>query len=134
MQTFAKLFIALALLVGLGGTPALLAQAAGAAPNPTANQGGTVTPPIQIALTGCLRRTGADNAFYLADRNGTTWKLVSDSVPLSEHMNQSVTVTGKVLRTPKQPEGSTQQSGGTTASGPELRVLTIQTLSPSCTR
>ena len=99
--------------------------------------GGPATTPLEIALTGCLRRTGADNGFYLADQNGTTWKLTSDSVQLSEHMNQSVTVSGKPIRTPRHQETFSPQAGQTTGSSesqPILRVLSITVLSRSCTR
>jgi hypothetical protein len=96
----------------------------------------TASPPIQIAVTGCLKR-GNEGGYRLTDRNGTTWQLTSDTVNLAEHLNHSVTVTGKPATTAKQQEASGQQ-GGTAEPGskpsPGLRVLTLSMLSNSCTR
>jgi len=96
----------------------------------------TVSPPIQIAVTGCLKRSN-EGGYRLTDHNGTTWLLTSDTVNLAEHLNHSVTVTGKPVTTPKQQEANSQQ-GGTAEGGskpsPGLRVLTLNMLSNSCTR
>ncbi len=101
-----------------------------------ANQPGTASPPIQIAVTGCLKRSN-EGGYRLTDHNGTTWLLTSDKVNLAEHLNQVVAVTGKPAMPPKQQEASSQQ-GGTAEGGnkptPGLRVLTLSMLSNSCTR
>ena len=95
----------------------------------------TISPPIQIAVTGCLKRSN-EGGYRLTDQNGTTWLLTSDKVNLAEQLNHSVTVTGKPVTTPKQ-EASGQQGGtaeGASKRTPGLRVLTLNMLSNSCTR
>jgi hypothetical protein len=117
--------------------PRLAAQSS-AAPNPQgqASPGGAVTTPLQVAVTGCLKRGGESGGYYISDRNGTTWKLTSSSVNLAEHVYHSVIVTGKPIANPQQ-QGN-NQAGGETEEGskpqPSLRVLTLKMLSPSCTR
>jgi len=94
-----------------------------------------MSPPIQIAVTGCLKRSN-EGGYRLKDRNGTTWQLTSDTVDLHDHLNHVVTVTGKPAPTP-QPEANNPQDGtAATASKPSpgLRVLTLKMLSNSCTR
>lgn len=96
----------------------------------------TASPPIQIAVTGCLKR-GNEGGYRLTDQNGTTWQLTSQTVDLGEHLNHVVTVTGKPAPTPKQQEANSQQSGAPEAGSkpsPGLRVLTLKMLSNSCTR
>ncbi len=90
---------------------------------------------MQILVTGCLKRGNAAGEYSIADQNGTIWKLTSTTVNLAEHVNHSVTIAGKPVVTPKQPENNT--SGGQTDEGkpqPTLRVLTLKMLSNSCTR
>lgn len=94
------------------------------------------TPPIQILVSGCLRR-GADGGYYISDRNGMTWQLSSTAVDLSAHVMHAVTVTGKPGAF-AQPQASGNQPGsnaesGNTSSRP-LQVLTLKMLSNSCTR
>ena len=89
--------------------------------------GGTVTNPLQIAVTGCLKH-GAGEEYYIADKNGTTWKLVPNGVNLAEHVNQSVMITGKPATNAEQ-QGNKEQ-GGKPQVG--LRVLRVKTVSLSC--
>jgi hypothetical protein len=98
------------------------------------NSGRTVTTPLQIAVTGCLKREGEDGGYFIVARNGTTWNLTANGMNLSERVNQNVTITGK-------PDANTEQSDNhgrkTEESGkPEitLRVLTVKTLTPKCGR
>lgn len=101
-----------------------------------ASTGRTATPPIQVMVTGCLKRGGESGGYYIADLNGTTWKLTSSTVNLAEHVNHSVMVTGKPV-TNTQQQGNNEQGGKTEEGGkpqPCLRVLTVKMLSPSCTR
>jgi len=105
-------------------------------PPAIANPPRIMSPPIQIVVTGCLKRSN-EGGYRLTDQNGTSWRLTSDTVNLAEHLNHSVTVTGKPATTPQQQEANSQQ-GGTTESGskpsPGLRVLNLKMLSNSCTR
>lgn len=114
--------------VFLGLCPLLLTQSSGGQDMQSGgNPGGSVTNPLQIAVTGCLKR-GAGGEYYIADKNGTTWKLVSNGVNLGEHVNHSVMVTGKPATNAEQ-QGSNEQ-GGKPQVG--LRVLTVKTVSLSC--
>ena len=60
-----------------------------------ANSGGTVTDPLQIAVTGCLKQEGEGGEYFVVDKNGTTWKLTPNGMKLAEHVNQNVIITGK---------------------------------------
>ncbi len=94
-----------------------------------------MTPPLQILVSGCLKRGNQSGEYYLSDQNGTIWKLTSSSVNLAEHVQHSVTVTGKPISNP-QPPADNGQAGKTESSNPQpgLRVLTLKMLSSSCTR
>jgi len=90
--------------------------------------GGTVRHPLQIAVSGCLKRVSNGEGYSIADDAGRTWKLVGDGVNFAEHVNQRVMITGK-------PDTSTQQQEKVAeGDSPQLgvRVLTIKTVSPSC--
>lgn len=101
-----------------------------------ANPPRVATPPIQILVSGCLKR-GHDGGYYISDRNGTTWALSSTKIDLSEHVMHAVTVTGKPagLTQPlpqSNQSGNAESSGGSSQRG--LQVLTLKMLSNSCTR
>jgi hypothetical protein len=123
------LFLSLSLL--------LAAQSGGAQTSqPGMSPGGVATTPLQIAVTGCLKQSHETHSYFIADQNGTTWKLTSSAVNLAEHVNHSVMVTGKPIATDQQ-QGSSDQAGKTDDGAkpqPSLRVLTLKLLSPSCTR
>jgi hypothetical protein len=95
----------------------------------------TFSPPLQILVTGCLKR-GPDGGFYLSDRNGVKWDLSSKTVDFCEHVMHVVTVTGKPgTMSPSQPSNQSSGNGETSgnASHP-LQVLTLKMVSNSCTR
>jgi len=92
------------------------------------------TPPIQILVSGCLRR-GHDGGYYISDRNGVTWALSSTTVDLSAQVMHAVTVTGKpagLTQPPQSNQTTGSESGGSSQRG--LQVLTLKMLSNSCTR
>jgi len=99
-----------------------------------ATAGRTASPPLQILITGCLKRGNAAGEYSIADQNGTVWKLTSTTVNLAEQVNHSVSVGGKPVVTPRQAENNA--SGGQTEGRPQptLRVLNLKMLSNSCTR
>ncbi len=125
------------LLLLLAFCPLLAAQSGGAQTSPPgASPGGVATTPLQIAVTGCLKHSHETHTYFIADQNGTIWKLTSSAVNLAEHVNHSVMVTGKPIAADNE-QGSNAQAGkaGDGAKPqPSLRVLTLQLLSPSCTR
>lgn len=135
MTRFSKPAIFLAALAFLALASLLIAQSASAQSGQSdATAGRTASPPLQILITGCLKRGNAAGEYSIADQNGTVWKLTSTTVNLAEQVNHSVSVGGKPVVTPKQPESNT--SGGETEGRPQptLRVLNLKMLSNSCTR
>jgi len=129
----------LALEMGIGISPGVIAQSqSDAAPSAStqANPPGIATPPIQILVSGCLKR-GHDGGYYISDRSGITWMLSSTKVDLAAHVMHAVTVTGKPAGL-SQPPPQSNQTGSTAESGSgsqhELHVLTLKELSNSCTR
>ncbi len=103
---------------------------------PQANPPRMATPPIQILVSGCLRR-GHDGGYYISDRNGITWALSSTTVDLSAQVMHAVTVTGKPTGLAQPPPQSNQPSGNAAGGGGSqhgLQVLTLKMLTNSCTR
>lgn len=90
----------------------------------------TMSPPIQVAVTGCLKR-GNEGGFRIT-QNGTTWRLIAKDVDLAGHLNHVVTVTGKLAPLPPQQGANSENEAGNPSHG--LRVLTLKMLSNSCTR
>jgi hypothetical protein len=99
----------------------------GQTPQPPPNIG----TPHQIAVTGCLHRATLPNTYTITDETGTTWLLTSarPEIDLSTQVMRVVNVTGKEL--PADPEAKKSEPGSAPRT---LRVLTLTTLSPSCTR
>jgi hypothetical protein len=89
-----------------------------------------MSPPIQVAVTGCLKR-GNEGGFRIT-QNGTTWRLIAKDVDLAGQLNHVVTVTGKLAPLPPQPGENSENEAGNPSHG--LRVLTLKMLSNSCTR
>ena len=92
-----------------------------------------MTPPLQIAVSGCLKRE-ADGGYYIADKNGTTWKLTPNGVNLAGHVNHSVRITGKPDTNAGQPGANQHRAKTASAENlqPGLGVLTVKVLSPTC--
>ena len=133
-------FIAiLALEIAVGISPGMVAQSQANAAQSVpaqANPPGIATPPIQILVTGCLKR-GHDGGYYISDRNGITWMLSSAKVDLAAHVMHAVTVTGKPAGLSQPPPQSNQagsNAGNGSGSEHELHVPTLKELSNSCTR
>ena len=99
-----------------------------------ATAGRTASPPLQILITGCLKRGNAAGEYSIADQNGTVWKLTSTTVNLAEQVNHSVSVGGKPVVTPGQAENNASSGQTEGRPQPTLRVLNLKMLSNSCTR
>ena len=69
----------LALFLFLGFHPLSTQSGGGQNSQSGSNLDRTMTPPLQIAVSGCLKRE-ADGGYYIADKNGTTWKLTPNGV------------------------------------------------------
>jgi len=93
------------------------------------------TPPLQILVTGCLKRS-SDGSYYLTDSNGTTWQLSSSSVNLGEHIMHVVSVGGKPASFDKVQQAGQPSDKTKPADNPahSLRVVTLKMVSNSCTR
>lgn len=101
-----------------------------------ANSGGTVTNPLQIAVTGCLKQEGEGSEYFVVDKNGTTWKLTPNAVKLAEHVNQDVMITGKPDANDEQRDNDNRGGKAEPSGKPQIRlqVLTVKTLNPKCAR
>jgi hypothetical protein len=47
-------------------------------------------------ITGCLSQGDSATEFQLTTKNGSTWEVRSDEVPLAKHVGHTVTATGVV--------------------------------------
>ena len=126
------------LYILLAAAPLLLAQAGGMQGPQSGNAPPrTVSPPIQVRLSGCLKAND-HGGYYITDQNGDTWELIpGNNVDLAEHVYHSVIVTGKPASLAPQKEMKSESGEKAEAEGcprHQLRVLTLKMLSPSCTR
>ncbi len=127
-------------LAFLTATSSLVAQTGTGQSNPqTAHPPANIGMPHQIEITGCLKRGNEAGTFALTDVNGRTWALISGNsdVNLSKHIFHAVTITGKEVPTSQQHNGAGDQPQASQQSNNprlELRVLTLEVLSRSCTR
>ena len=99
------------------------------------NQQRTVTTPVQVNVTGCLKKSSRTGGYYVADQNGRTWELTSNKVDLAKHMNHVVSVSGHPSTGSKPQEGKSEP--GRKPQGNQyfgLDVTELDMLSPSCTR
>ena len=92
-----------------------------------AGQNRTVTNPLLVNVTGCLRKNSASEGYYIADANGRTWELTSKKVDLSKHVFHVVSVSGHPSTDAKTGEGKSEQQFG-------LDVTELEMVSNSCTR
>ena len=82
MMRSSRSAIWLALFLFLGFHPLSAQSGGGQNSQSGSNLGGTMTPPLQIAVIGCLKRE-VGGGYYIADKNGTTWKLTPNGVNLA---------------------------------------------------
>ncbi len=124
----------LAGLVFLGLCPLLL-FAQDSAPKSQTNQR-TVTNPLLVNVTGCLRKNSTTGGYYVADQNGTAWELTSKKVDLGLQLFHVVRVSGHPSSRPKTQEGNSEQGQRPEAGSQRLAldVTELEMLSPSCTR
>ncbi len=98
------------------------------------NQQRTVTTPLLVNVTGCLKKSGTSGGYYIADQDGRTWELTSKRVDLAKEIFHTVSVSGH-LGSSKMQEGKSEQGqkleGNQTLT---LDVTELQVVSPSCTR
>jgi hypothetical protein len=99
------------------------------------NQQRTVTPPLLVNVTGCLKKNGTSGGYYITDQESRTWELTSKKVDLAKQVFHTVSVSGHPSTGSKMQEGTNEQS-----QKPEgnrnftLDVTELEMVSPSCTR
>ncbi len=101
------------------------------------NPPGTVTTPLQISVTGCLKKGHEAGGYFITDQNGMTWELTPGNVNLAEQVNHSVQIAGKPITPTAKQEAKMGASEKSEAAGNkvhDLRVVSLKMLSPSCTR
>jgi len=106
--------------------------------NPQGNQPGagrTVQTPLQVLVTGCLKKDAETGGFYITDANGRTWELTSSKVDLVHHVYHTVSVSGHPAPTAV-PQGKGEAAQKPTGGQPRisLDVVELIVISPSCTR
>ncbi|HEY1730723.1 MAG TPA: hypothetical protein VGG15_03195 [Terriglobales bacterium] len=85
-----------------------------------------------------MKRGNQPGTYVITDQNGTTWELISGSadIDLSKHIFHALSVGGKEVP-PEQHQNSAKPPADNSQTGTQyhqLRVLTLQVLSRSCTR
>jgi hypothetical protein len=119
-------------------TPSSMAQTNGMQDNQASGMPpGATNPNMQVQVMGCLKKGSESGGYYLTDQSGHTWELVSSKVDLGEHVNHSVTITGKPAELSSQQEMAHESGEKSEAAGnqhSDLRVLSLKMMSPSCTR
>ena len=118
-------------LASLGLFLLMMTQANGQDTHPAGNPGGTVTSPLQIAVSGCLKYTDKSGEYSIMDNEGRIWKLLPGGVSLAEEVNHRVMITAKP-ETTNQAQTENLQDPRRQQVG--LRVLTVKMLSASCAR
>ena len=99
------------------------------------NQQRTVTAPLLVNVTGCLKKSSTSGGYYVADQDGRTWELTSKKVDLAKQVFHTVSVSGHPSSGSKMREGKSEQ--GQKPEGEQtftLDVTELEVLSSSCTR
>jgi Protein of unknown function (DUF5818) len=85
-------------------------------------------------ITGCLEKQGDD--YELRSDNGSTWELKGDAVNLSDHVGQTVRVTGTVDHAKM--HGAKEKAKEKTEDNPSehghLTVTNLKTVGHGCNR
>jgi|SRR5208282_1667024 len=117
------------------GSVLLLGQDNAQQPKNQMNQQRTVTTPLQVNVTGCLKKSPT-GSFYVTDQNGRTWELTSKKVDLAQHVFHTVSVSGHPSAGAKTQDGKSEQGQkpGAGSQSFALDVVELEMLSPSCTR
>src|ERR1035438_578077 len=59
------------------------------------NQQRTVTTPLLVNVTGCLKKSSTSGGYYVADQDGRTWELTSKKVDLAKQVFHTVSVSDR---------------------------------------
>ena len=90
-------------------------------------------------ITGCLSKGDSADEFLLTGKDGSTWEVRSDRVPLAEHVGHRVAATGVVshakLHNMKEDAKDAAKDTGVKKSNKEhghLTVTGLRTVNDSC--
>jgi hypothetical protein len=97
--------------------------------------GRTVRTPLQINITGCLKKNAETGGDYVSDQNGRVWQLNSKKVDLAAHLFHTVNVSGHPAPMAVPPAGKSEasQKAGVSPTT-SLDVVELTMVSNSCTR
>lgn len=107
--------------------------------NPQTGQAGpgrTVRTPLQINITGCLKKNAETGGYYVSDENGRAWELSSKKIDLAKQVYHTVSVSGHPMSTGNMTEGKSEtgQKPGGGSQSLALDVVELTMISNSCTR
>jgi len=101
----------------------------------TQKAGGTaIRTPLQINITGCLKKNAETGGYYVSDQNGRAWELSSKKVDLASQVFHTVSVSGHPRAGAPAQEGKSEQKQGNSSQRFALDVTELEMISPSCTR
>lgn len=93
-----------------------------------------VTTPLQINVTGCLKKN-ASGGFSVADQSGRTWELTSKKIDFAKYVFNTISASGHPST------GSSDAKEGSSEQNPEgggqrfrMDVMDVTVVSRSCTR
>jgi hypothetical protein len=92
------------------------------------------TAPLQIIVTGCLKKN-ASGGFSVADQSGKTWELTSKKIDLAKYVFNTISASGHPstgLSDSK--EGSNEQNPEGGGQRFRMDVMDLTVVSRSCTR
>jgi hypothetical protein len=103
--------------------------------NSQSGPGRTVRTPLQINITGCLKKNAETGGYYISDQNGRAWELSSKKVDLAAHLFHTVSVSGHPASATIPPEGKSETGEKPEGKQPlSLDVVELTMISNSCTR
>jgi hypothetical protein len=99
-----------------------------------AQQKPKVTAPLQINVTGCLKKN-ASGGFSVADQSGRTWELTSKKVDLAKYVFNTINASGHPSTgLSDQKEGNSEQNPEGGGQRFRMDVMELTVVSRSCTR
>ena len=95
--------------------------------NSQASQNPTVTHPLLVNVTGCLKKSAETGGYYVSDQKGRTWALTSKKMDLAKYVSHTVSLSGHPSSGAKTQEGKNEKQF-------DLDVTELKMVSNSCRR
>jgi hypothetical protein len=104
--------------------------------NSQTNQSRTVRTPLQVIVTGCLKKGSEPGRYYITDAHGRTWELSSKKVDLAAQVFDVVSISGHPASSKTQEEQSEQSQKPAAGVNQSLAldVVELTMVNNSCTR